>query len=222
MEIAQRVNSLAQKESDPALIMGAYRSLAEPLYSSGDFERARDYAIRAIQIWRSGVQSPVEEVDLPVVTCLTTMALCQWHFGEIDRSKATIAEAISLARDLNDMWPSALAIFIGGILARLENNFSEVESSALELVELSTRCNFATSLTLGSAHRNRFLRFALSISSCSIPHLLEHDVRSVFSSFVLCHRKTKCRQVQIGKQCFSLTEYNRCKRELQRIYQPSS
>ena len=120
MEIAQRVNSLAQKESDPALIMGAYRSLAEPLYSSGDFERARDYAIRAIQIWRSGVQSPVEEVDLPVVTCLTTMALCQWHFGEIDRSKATIAEAISLARDLNDMWPSALAIFIGGILARLE------------------------------------------------------------------------------------------------------
>ena len=34
MEIAQRVNSLAQKESDPTLIMGAYRSLAESLYSS--------------------------------------------------------------------------------------------------------------------------------------------------------------------------------------------
>jgi hypothetical protein len=150
------------------------------------------------------------------------VAAIPWRFTYLCWNIPTIAEAISLARDLNDMWPSALAIFIGGILARLENNFSEVESSALELVELSIRCNFATSLTLGSAHRNRFLRFALSISSCSIPHLLEHDVRSVFSSFVLCHRKTKCRQVQIGKQCFSLTEYNRCKRELQRIYQPSS
>src|SRR6202007_1763787 len=39
-----------------------------------------------------------------------------------------------------------------GLLARLENNFSEVESSALELVELSSRCNFVTSLTIGSAH----------------------------------------------------------------------
>ena len=152
MEIAHRVNSLAQKEGDPALIMGAYRTLADVLYSSGNFERARDYAIRALQIWRSGVRSPVEEVDLPVVTSLITIALCEWHFGEMDRSMAASAEAISLARDRNDMWPLALALFTAGILARFENNFSEVESSASELVELSTRCNFATTMTLGSAH----------------------------------------------------------------------
>lgn len=50
------------------------------------------------------------------------------------------------------MWPLALGLFVAGILARLENNFTEVESSASELVELSTGCNFATTLTLGSAH----------------------------------------------------------------------
>jgi hypothetical protein len=58
MEIAKQVHSLAAKEGDPALMMGAYRALTDPLYFSGDFASARDYAIRAIQIWRWGVRSP--------------------------------------------------------------------------------------------------------------------------------------------------------------------
>jgi predicted ATPase len=152
MRIAQRVHSLAKKEGDPALMMGAYRALADPLYFSGDFENARDYAIRATQIWRSGVQSPVEEVDVPVVTCLTTTALCEWHLGEIAGSKWTIAEAISLARELGNTQALALAILTAAILTRLENQRSQVEGSALELVELSARRNLATWIPLGSIH----------------------------------------------------------------------
>ena len=43
---------------------------------------------------------------------------------------------------------------------------------------------------------------------------LQHETGRVFRSRVLCHRKSKRRQVEIGEQCFSLTEYNGCKREL--------
>jgi hypothetical protein len=65
MQIAKRVYSLAQDQNDPALMMGAYRALACPLYFSGDFETARQHAMRGVQIWRSGcVQSPVEERTL--------------------------------------------------------------------------------------------------------------------------------------------------------------
>ena len=54
MQIAKRVYSLAQEQNDSALMIGAYRALAGTLFYLGDFESARQYAMRAIQIWRSG------------------------------------------------------------------------------------------------------------------------------------------------------------------------
>jgi hypothetical protein len=51
---------------------------------------------------------------------------------------------------------------------------------------------------------------------------LQHEISRVFRGRVLCHRKSKRRQVEIGEQCFSLTKYDGCKRELQGFYEPSS
>jgi hypothetical protein len=71
MQVAKRVYSLAQDQNDSTLMIGAYRALAVTLYYLGDFVSARQYAMRGVQIWRSGgVQSPVEEVTAPAVTCL--------------------------------------------------------------------------------------------------------------------------------------------------------
>ncbi len=68
MQIAEQVYSLAQKQNDSALLIGADRALACTLYYLGDFESARQYAIRGVQIWRSGnVQFPVEEIASPAV-----------------------------------------------------------------------------------------------------------------------------------------------------------
>ena len=84
MQIAKRVYSLAQEQNDSALMIGAYHALAATLYFLGDFEAARQYATRGLQIWRSGgYRSPVEEVDAPPVGCLCYEALSEWHFGEI-------------------------------------------------------------------------------------------------------------------------------------------
>jgi predicted ATPase len=44
---------------------------------------------------------------------------------------------------LNDMSSLAFALYFGGILARFERNPAEVERLASELIELSTRYNFA-------------------------------------------------------------------------------
>ena len=71
MRIAERIYSLAQEQNDPALMIGAYHISAATLYYLGDFEAARKYARRGIQIWRSGaVQSPVEDVETAAVCCL--------------------------------------------------------------------------------------------------------------------------------------------------------
>ena len=111
MQIAERVHSLAQEQNDAALMIEAYRALAVTLYHSGDFETAQQYAMRAVQIWRSGsVQSHTEDPYTPVVVCLCYEARSRWHLGEIASCQATIAEAISLAKELNDMNALAIAL----------------------------------------------------------------------------------------------------------------
>jgi hypothetical protein len=154
MKIARRIYSLAQEQGDAALKMGANRALGDTLYFMGDFRSALRYADRGVQLWRSGVvQSPVEEVDAPLVTSLTTQALCEWHFGKMPASRAKIAEAISIAKKLNHMQALALALYTAGILAHLAANPKEVKQLALDLFEIATRCNFAMWLPLGAVHR---------------------------------------------------------------------
>jgi tetratricopeptide (TPR) repeat protein len=154
MQIAERVYSLAQEQNDARLLMGAYRVLASTLYFLGNFEICGQYAMRGLEIWRSGdVQCQVEEVSAPAVNCLCFKALSEWHFGEIASCKATMAEAIPLARELNDMPALAVALFFAGHLAHFEGNRSEVERLASELIELSTRQNFAIWLPVGAVLR---------------------------------------------------------------------
>jgi predicted ATPase len=154
MQIAKRVYSLAQDQNDSALMMGAHRALAVTLFSLGDFESAREYAIRGIEIWRlGGVQSPVEEVTAPAVTCLCHEALFEWHFGEIDTCQATMAEGISLAKDLNDMHALAVALWLAGFLGHFERDPAKVERLASDVIELSTRHQFASWLAGGEVLR---------------------------------------------------------------------
>ena len=145
MHIAKRIYSLAEEQNDSALMIGAYRALAGTLHFLGDFETARQYAARGIQIWRLGhVQREVEEVTLNPVACLYYKALSDWHAGETVTSQATMAEAISLAKELKDMQALALALYWAAFLAHLEGNLAEVESCASNMIELSMHHNFAT------------------------------------------------------------------------------
>jgi predicted ATPase len=155
MQIAKRVYSLAQEQQDSALIIGACRALAVTLYFLGDFEAARQYAVRGVQIWRAGgVHFQVEEFFTPAVHCLIFEALSDWHFGETARCHATMAEAMSLAKELNDMHALALALlFRAVILGHLEGNSAEMARLTSDLIELSTRQNFAFWLPAGEIFR---------------------------------------------------------------------
>jgi predicted ATPase len=165
MRIAQRVHSLAQERNDSTLMIAGYVALAVPLYFLGDFEAARQYARRGIQIWRAGgVQSHVGEVDAGhAVGCLFFEALLEWHFGEIAACQQTMTEAISVAKELNNTQDYALAhaLWHAGWLAHFERNPAEVERLASELIELSNRQNFAPFLRRAAVLRG----WARSVSS---------------------------------------------------------
>jgi tetratricopeptide (TPR) repeat protein len=154
MQIAKRVYGLAQEQNNSALMIGAHRALAGTFYFLGDFESARQYAMRGVHVWRSGsLQCQVEEVASPVVMCLCYQALSEWHSGEIDSCRATMPQTISLAKDLNDVQALAVALYFAGFLAHFERNPAEAERLASELIELSTRQNFAFFLQVGAVVR---------------------------------------------------------------------
>jgi len=64
-----------------------------------------------------------------------------------------MAEAISLAKELNDMHGLAVALFYAAALGYFELNPAVVEHLASDLIELSTRHNFAHWVATGSIYR---------------------------------------------------------------------
>jgi len=152
--VAQRVHSLAIEQNNSAIMIGACQALGSTLYYLGEFETARQYAMRGVQIWRSGgVQYNAEDLDAPAVVCLCYEALCQWHAGEIASCHPTMEEAISLAKELNEANSLAVALHFAAFLARYERNPAEVERFASDLIEMSTRQNFAYWLACGAVSR---------------------------------------------------------------------
>jgi hypothetical protein len=150
MRIAKRVYSLAHEQNDPALMLGAYRSLAATLYLAGDFETAGQNARHGVQIWRSGaVELQIEEIIAPAVACLCYEALSEWHSGKVTSCHATMQKALSLAKDLHDTQALVLALFWSATLAHFEGNPAEVERLASEVIEISLRQNFALWLPVG-------------------------------------------------------------------------
>ena len=145
MQIANRIYSLAAEQKDSALMIGACRALAGTLHFLGDFDAARQYAARGVQIWSSRrMQCGVEAVTLNPVACLYYKALSEWHAGEIVSSQSTMTEAVSLAKELNDMQALVLALYWAAFLAHLRGSLAEVDRCASDMIELSTRHSFTT------------------------------------------------------------------------------
>jgi predicted ATPase len=150
MQVAKQLYSLAKGQNDSAQMIAAYRALAGTHHFLGDFESSRQYATSGIEIWRSGsVQSHKEDLDASGVVCLCYKALSEWHFGEISSAHANMSEAISLAKELKNSPALAGALHFAAILRNLERNTAEVERLVSELIELSTRYNFALWLAGG-------------------------------------------------------------------------
>ena len=176
MQIAERVYLLAQEQNDSGVMMGACRALACTFYFLGEFEIARRYAKRGIQIWRSGsVHSYPEEHFTPVVACLVWGAMSEWEFGEITSCHAMMDEGISVAKELKDKNSLAIALCYAANLAVNERNPAEVDRLASDSIELSTRHNFAYWLPLAEIYR-AWARSASSDTAKGIPGI-EHGIR---------------------------------------------
>ena len=94
-----------------------------------------------------------------------------------------MAEAISLAKELNDMHTLVVALTFGAVLGHFKRNPTEVERLASELIELSTRQNFVRWLPGGEVLRG-WARSALGDTAEGIP-LIEQGVRDYLATGAL-------------------------------------
>jgi hypothetical protein len=176
MQIAERLYSLAQQQNDSAVMIGACRVLACTLYHLGDFGTSQQYAMRGVQIWRSGsVQSHPEEHFAPVVSCLVYGAMSEWELGETASCHAMMDEGISVAKELNDKNALTLALQFAANLAANERDPAEVDRVASELIELSTRHNLAHWPPLADIYRG-WARSASGGTAKGIPGI-DHGIR---------------------------------------------
>jgi adenylate cyclase len=157
LRLAKRIHTLAREESDPTIMIGAYRDLAITLYYLGNFTTARKHAISGVQVWRSaGLPLRMDPVKFPLghplVACLNYEALSSWH-QQTGSYRAIMTEAIDLAEELNDMHAFAMAQWHAGCLAYFERDSAEVENRAADLTQLATRHNFAYWLAAGAILR---------------------------------------------------------------------
>ena len=113
-----------------------------------------------------------KRVGAPAVSVLCYEAQGEWHLGEIASSKTTVAEAISLAKEMNDMHGLAVALWHAAVFAYYEGNPAEVERLASESIELSTRHNFAHWLPQGEVLRG-WARSTSGDTAEGIPRILE-------------------------------------------------
>jgi hypothetical protein len=171
-------------------MMGACQALASTFFFLGDFESTRQHAMRGVEIWRSGgVRSPVEQVDPPVVVCLCYTALSEWQFGEIASCQSTIADAISLAKELNDTHALAEGLFFAAILASTKHDAGETERLASEVTELSARYNFAHWLPLTNILRGWAAALLVTQSKASHGSRTEYESVGLRVRFCPCHIK---------------------------------
>jgi|SRR5271165_130359 len=132
--------------------------------------------ILGVEISRSrNVRSYPEEHFTPVVSCLVWEAMSEWEFGEITSCHAMMDEGISVAKELNDKNSLAIALSYAANLAVNERNPAEVDRLASDLIELSTRHNFAYWLPLADIYR-AWARSASGDTAKGIPGI-EHGIR---------------------------------------------
>jgi hypothetical protein len=79
--------------------------------------------------------------------------LIKWHFGETAAWRVDMDEAISVAKEQNDMHGLVMALFFVTMLDHFERRTAEVERLATELMEVATRQHFAFWLAIGKTFR---------------------------------------------------------------------
>jgi class 3 adenylate cyclase/predicted ATPase len=154
-ELGEQLLILAQKQQDPALLVGAYRVLGSTLCFQGELARAQKYVEQGIALYDQEQHSSLAFLygADPGVVCRLYLAWLLWFRGYPDQALNGIYDALNLARELRHPFTLAFALSVSAMAHQFRRDREAVQELAEEAIALCTEQRIAQWLALGNIQR---------------------------------------------------------------------
>jgi TOMM system kinase/cyclase fusion protein len=153
-QVGEQLLDLAERQSDPALLLVAHWALGHSLLFMGELAPARTHLDQAISFYTPTQHHSLSRLasfpgDLGVFCrCFAAHTLC--HLGYPDQARTKIREALSLARELAHPFSMALALDYAAMLHQFCRERHRTHESARTAITLCTEQGIAYYLAWGT------------------------------------------------------------------------
>jgi serine phosphatase RsbU (regulator of sigma subunit) len=144
-ELAEEAVALAERLGDPSLVMQSFGLRGLAMLSRGNFRGSHDSIDLAIRKYANSASiarlAKLTGEDFGV-TARSYLALPLWHLGSVDQALQLSREAIALAREINDPFCLAYALYNAAWFHQLCRLGAETEAIAAEQIRIASEQGF--------------------------------------------------------------------------------
>lgn len=144
--LAEQRLSLAQRERDPALLLGAHDALGAILYHRGEFASARIHLEQGIMLSHTQRRHGRAIQDAATdhgVACLGHLAWVLWFLGAPEHARRRSREGIALAQELAHPFSLVQALYWGAQLHQFCRDARAAQERAQAAIAVATAQGFA-------------------------------------------------------------------------------
>src|SRR5262249_47947519 len=162
LAVAEQLLDLAQRQHDPALLLGAHYALGQSLYQVGAFAPARTHleqgmALSNLQPHATPHTTPWWEAQNLGVCCRAWGARVLWDLGYPDQAVQWSQEALTMAHTLARPYDLADTLLTSAHLHRRRREWQTMQAHVEAGLALATEHGFARYVVLGALHRGMAL-----------------------------------------------------------------
>ncbi len=157
-KLGEQLLTLAQRQHDPVLLIGAHMTLGGVFFFLGEFAPARRHLEQGMAFY-----DPEQYRSLawpgahPAVQCLFYEALALWLLGYPDRALKRSHEALALAQDLSHPFSLAAALNFAAHLHQFRREWQAAQERVETLIVLSNDQGFPSTVAVGTIVRGQAL-----------------------------------------------------------------
>jgi predicted ATPase len=160
--VAEQLLDLAQRQNDPALLLGAHYALGQSLYQVGAFAPARTHLEQGItlddfQRHATPHTTPWWNTQNLGVRCRARVARVLWDLGYPDQAVQRCQEALAMAHALAHPYSLGETLLESAQLHRRRREWQTVQAHAEAILALATEHGFAAPVAQGTLHRGMAL-----------------------------------------------------------------
>ena len=156
-QVGEQLLDLAERQSDPSVLLVGHFMLGQPLLFMGELGPARTHLEQGISLYTPQQHHSLARLssfpgDLGVF-CLCSAAHTLYHLGYPDQARTRIREALALARELAHPYSMAMSLDYAAMLYQFCREGRLAQESAETAITLCTEQGFAYYLAWGTMMR---------------------------------------------------------------------